>query len=430
MASYVNNIVYSITPSPNQVDVAVTAKIVVVFSESMNGETLNQTTMPLMDGSKVIDATYDYNGIKKELTITPVSSLSGDQTYKVSILTAEAGPQTAFGNLSNKPYTFYFTTQVVTVEEDIPVETIEEPVDNSVDNPVDNYPIENDLFSTVTLIDSYPKEGDLVLDLPMVVLSFDRAVNKDAIAGLVYLREKALSPLLSRLNNANKLTFTLDAGIDDKTISLTPTGTIKRGTAYELVVESTVSDANNPDILLGIDHVIGFQMQWEIFYSSVASVKLILGLFGEMYTDAEIAAMVYQESLAVYQLMSMQSSFDALVWAETVPYAATQYVLYRTAYQSMLGQIIANSSGMKKSIKLGDLSVSESSTVSSEVTDLIGLFENEMKKWWNLLNGIEETIEGIVLPKLSTKTGSATRGTTDYPYPDWMTRVPYKELGG
>lgn len=430
MANYVNNIVYSIAPSQNQIDVPVTSPVVLIFTESMNAQTLNKDTISLTRGATVVDATYSYNGIKKELTITPATALLGDHTYKVTVLTGEAGPKTAFGNLSSKSYLFYFTTEVVVPEPVI--EPTEPPINEEpVDVPVDNLPIEEDtLFSVVSIADSYPKEGDLVGNLPAVVLSFDRDVYLEGIADKIYLREKAISPLLSRLNQTNRINFLLNTESDARTISLSPLSVLKKGMAYELVIESSVRDALNPLVTLGMDVVISFQTQWEIFYSSVPAVELVLGLFREAYTDAEIAAMIYQESLAIYQLMSMKPDFDPLLWAAGAPYAATQYVLYRTAYQAILGQVIENSSGMKKSIKLGDLSVAESSSVSSEITDLIGLFEAEMKKWWNLLNGIEETEDGVALPKLSKKLGSATRGITDNPYPEFVTRVPFTDLGG
>lgn len=429
MANYVNNIVYSIAPLQNQIGVPVTSPVVLIFTESMNAQTLNKDTISLTRGATVVDATYSYNGIKKELTITPATALLGDQTYKVTVLTGEAGPQAAFGNLSSKSYLFYFTTELIVPEPEIPKDSEENPKDDVPD--VDNFPIEEDtLFSVVSIADSYPKEGDLVGNLPAVVLSFDRDVYLEGIADKIYLREKAISPLLSRLNQTNRINFLLNTESDARTISLSPLSVLKKGMAYELVVESSVRDALNPLVTLGMDVVINFQTQWEIFYSSVPAVKLVLGLFREAYTDAEIAAMIYQESLAIYQLMSMKPDFDPLLWAASAPYAATQYVLYRTAYQAILGQVIENSSGMKKSIKLGDLSVAESSSVSSEITDLIGLFEAEMKKWWNLLNGIEETEDGVALPKLSKKLGSATRGITDNPYPEFVTRVPFTDLGG
>lgn len=429
MANYVNNIVYSIAPSQNQIGVPVTSPVVLVFNENMNAQSLNKETISLTRGATVIDATYSYNGIRKELTITPKEKLVSDQTYKVTILTGEAGPQTVFGNLSSKSYLFYFTTELIVPEPEIPKDSEENPKDDVPD--VDNFPIEEDsLFSVVSIVDSYPKEGDLVGDLPAVVLSFDRDVQTTDILQKIYLREKSISPLLSRLNNTNRINFLLNTESDARTISLSPLTPLKKGMAYELVVEAGISDSLNPLITLGMDVVIGFQTQWEIFYSSVSAVKLVLGLFREAYTDAEIASMIYQESLAVYQLMSMKPEFDLLLWGAGAPYAATQYVLYRTAYQAILGQVIENSSGMKKSIKLGDLSVAESSSVSSEITDLIGLFEAEMKKWWNLLNGIEETEDGVALPKLSKKLGSATRGITDNPYPEFVTRVPFTDLGG
>ena len=95
----------------------------------------------------------------------------------------------------------------------------------------------------------------------------------------------------------------------------------------------------------------------------------------------------------------------------------------------MLNQSLESSSGIKKNFQLGDLQVSEASTVSSEIANLLGLFEKEMNKWWNLLTG-EEEYDGIYKPNLSKTLGSATRAETDYSYPTFLTRAGFNELGG
>lgn len=429
MASYVNNIVYSITPSQNQMDVSLGSSVVVVFNTDMKSSTLNAQTISLTKGSTPVAASYSFSGINKELTITPTASLVGDQTYKLFISTGESGPQTAFGNLSNKEYVFYFTTEAVVEEVIEDSENLTEETTTETETPVDNFS-EEDLFDNLRLLDSYPKSGDLVAQLSDVVLSFDEDVNIETVASFVYLREQPISPLLSHLSNANKITLSLNASSTKRAIILTPSTELRKGTAYDLVIKSNVAKDLEPSKILGMDVVVPFQMQWELFYTSVSSVQLLLGLFAQAYSDAQIATMIHQESLGTYQLMSMKTDFDITLWTDTAPYAATQYILYRTAYQAMLGQIIENSSGMKQSIKLGDLSVAESSSVSSEVSGLLGLFEKEMNKWWNLLNGVVEDENGIVLPKLSTNLGSATRGITDSPYPEWLGRVPFTDLGG
>lgn len=428
MASYVTTLINDINPDNNQTGVSLDTAITISFAEAMDINSLTKETILFTKGSRSISADYIIGNVNKELKIIPHLPLIADQTYRIEVLSKEHGPKTLFGNLTSRSYTFYFTTK----EEDKPEEPdVPEDPGFPEEPPIEpETPWEDPLFHSLELIDSYPKEGDLVSDLSSVVLSFDQEVDPEETAPFVYLREKAISPLLSKLNNANKLLFSANEESNKETVVLNVLGEVKQGTAYELVLKDGISAALNPELALSKEHVIPFQLQWELFYSSVESVKLLLGVFKDIYTDAEIATMIHQESLATYQMMSMKDDFDPLLWDKKTPYAASQYVLYRTAYQAILGQVIETSSGMKQSIKLADLSVGESSSVSSQITDLMGLFQAEMDKWWKLLNGLEEDVDGTYRPKLSKTTGSATRGSTDYPYPDWMKRVPYKDLGG
>lgn len=435
MASYANNIIKSITPVQDETGVSLDASVVILFSETMDPKSLSLESIFLSRGSKVVPSIYTVGNINKELTIQPKVLLEGDQTYTVTVLSKESGPKTAFGNLSSRNYIFHFTTEEEKLP-DLPEEPaieqppLDEPIEtvNPPDESLETW--EDPSFLSLELVDSYPNEGNLVSELDSIVLFFDQVVDATEVSSFVYLREKAISSLLSKLNNTNKIPCSISPSSENQTVVLNPVSPVRKGISYELVLEKEISAKNNPALTLGNEKVISFQMQWELFYSTVEAVKLLLGVFKDIYTDAEIATMIHQESLATYQMMSMKDDFDPLLWDKKAPYAASQYVLYRTAYQAILGQVIETSSGMKQSIKLADLSVGESSSVSSQITDLMGLFQAEMDKWWKLLNGLEEDVDGTYRPKLSKTTGSATRGSTDYPYPDWMKRVPYKDLGG
>lgn len=424
MASIVSNLISNIVPSDKQTEVKKNAPVSIVFKESMDSSSINEETIIFKKGNKAVPSTYSFNKAKKELTITPNSELLGGQTYNVSVLTRELGPKTAFGNLSGTDYSIYFTT-----EEDAVIVPPEEPVVEDTEVVLPGTPILPDGVN-LSLIDSYPVNGQMVKELPSIILKFDAHVDAVTAQEFVYIRKKAISTLLGQLTKSEKIPLIADINSGEDTVILNPSIPLFKGTSYEIVIGNEVSAKVNPALKLGTDKLINFLVEWEMYYTNVEAVKLLLGMFKDSYTDEEIAEMIHQESLATYQMMSMKADFDPLLWQEVFPYAASKYVLYRVAFQCMLGQVIETSSGMKDSIKLGDLAVSESSSVSSEITNLLGLFKDEMDKWWKLLNGIEEDENGVIIPKLSKITGSATRGVTDQPYPAWLTRVPFRDLGG
>lgn len=418
------NLIDSINPTNNQTEVLLNEAIVIRFNEYMNPATLNANTILVTRGGVLVPATYTYQPLTRDLIIQPTSLLNGSTTYSVKVKGLGEGPAAKSGDVFPREYIFYYTTTAeVGAEEELPPEMI----------PDVTIPESDAFFSNISIWASYPESGDLVDGLEDIVVTFSTEIDTTALESKVFLQEQAISPLLRRLKERTRIPLTVDdEASNGQTIVFVPTSEVKLGVAYELILTAGIASKIEPNLTLGTDQTIPFQTKWELFYTSVDSVKLILGLFREAYTDAEIATMIHQQSLATYQLVSMLESFDPILWEGTAPYAASQYVLYRTAYQSMLGQVIESSSGMHKSIQLGDLRVSDSSSVSAEITDLMGLFQKEMDKWWDVLTGGEDiTIDdGIYRPVLSSRLGTATKGETVAPYPGFLSRSSYAELGG
>lgn len=425
MAS-ITNLIYSINPAHNQTEVLLNEAIVIRFNENMNPATLNANTILVTSGGVLVPATYTYQAITKDLTIQPTSILKGSTTYAVKVLSLAEGPVTVFGDVSSREYIFYYTT-TTTAEAPVGEESAPDTTPDTI------YPVADSFFGNLSVWASYPESGDLVDELQDIVVTFSTEINTEALATQVFLQEQAISPLLRRLKENTRIPLVVDSEASNgQTIIFVPASALTPGVAYELILKAGIASATDPALTLGADQTIPFQTQWELFYASVDSVKLTLGLFREAYTDAEIATMIHQQSLGTYQLVSMLEGFDPTLWEGTAPYAASQYVLYRTAYQSMLGQVIESSSGMHKSIQLGDLRVSDSSSVSAEITDLMGLFQKEMDKWWDVLTGGEDVVtdDGMYRPVLSSRLGSATKGETIAPYPGFLSRSSYAELGG
>lgn len=425
--SIVNYIVKSFTPSHDTSDVSVNTSIVIEFSEPMNRSTLNEKTVILSSDKGIVPAQYDYNGMNRTLKVTPLEPLNEGTYYNLRLLNGEDGLKSAFGDLSNREFSLYFKTEEAPLVEPekpgTPEEAPNPPIEDTTtpEDPIDS---STDLF----LLDSYPGSNGIYKAENPIVLLFSKSIDSKALSSNVFLKERSIHHLLESLSKGNSLSkdsfISLTVETEGKTDRhvLKPIADLKSGTEYELVIKDSISEDMFGDIR------IPFQTNWSELYTTVEDVRLALGSFSEAFTDAELLRLIHQQSISVYQLISMRDGFNEDDWNGKFPYAAGQYVLYKTAYQSMLGQIIESSSGMRQSFTLADLSVSNSETTSSEISKLIGLLKDEVDKWWDILNGkSEEEMEGKTL--FLRKGASATRGGESNPNPEFITRVPFKELG-
>ena len=418
MAS-IYNLIKSVLPAQNSLSVLTTIKPSLFFVASMQKNTLTAKTILFykVNGS-VVPATYRYDSLNQVLEIQPTVPLDGNTQYQVRILSGEQGPRTILKETSSREYVFSFTTEVTAV--------VEPPPEEPTVPPTEPAP-EEILLPPFLLLDSYPSNESLVALPEKLFFRFNEPVDITT-ADAVSLGEKGLSKLFSFFSQ-EEIALTLDnENTKDGYLVYTIGTPLASGKQYEITIDSGLKALSGK--VFSAEQTLTFQTLWEKFYSSVEDVRLLLGLFSEEYTDQQLAELIQQQSIGVYQLASMRDDFVEADWTNGAPYAASQYVLYRTAYSVMLSQTLETSSGMKKSFQLGDLSVSESSTVSSEISDLLALFEREMDKWWKALTGEEEVVAGDYRPTLSKRLGSATKAETDYSYPSFLTRSSMNDLGG
>ena len=417
----------AVSPLHNAANVAVTTIPSVTFTAPMQAASLNAQTIFLEKANgPVVPVTYHYDFLNQKVSLSPASPFEVDTQYLLRILSGELGPKTIMRETSAREYAFIFTTEAAVVVEP-PIESpIEPPIEPPVKKPVPEEPVVP-VETVFFLEESYPKEGDLAETLDKVFLRFSEPIDLLTVAENVSLKKDTGSNLLSLFQSAETTSLSIDT---EKSVNgylvLTVSPALAAGTAYILELKTGLASTLNSKLQSAVS--IHFQTRWSQFFTTVRAVRLLMGRFADAYTDSELAEMIYQQSTEIYQLMSMQTDFDEAAWAPA-PYAATQYVLYRSAYNAMLNQSLESSSGIKKNFQLGDLQVSEASTVSSEIANLLGLFEKEMNKWWNLLTG-EEEYDGIYKPNLSKTLGSATKAETDYSYPTFLTRAGFNELGG
>jgi hypothetical protein len=97
--------VSSITPSSNAINVAVTIKPTITFSEPMNISTISASTILLKQGTTNIAGTVSMSG--NIVTYTPVNTLNGNTVYTISVTT---GVKDAAGNPLASNYSSTFTT--------------------------------------------------------------------------------------------------------------------------------------------------------------------------------------------------------------------------------------------------------------------------------------------------------------------------------
>ena len=412
------NFITAVSPVHNADNVTVATIPSVTFTAAMEAASLNAQTIFLEKANgPVVPVTYHYDFLNQKVSLSPVSPFEVDTQYLLRILSGELGPKTIMRETSAREYAFIFTTEAAAAVVEPPIEP---PIEPPVEEPV---PVETVFF----LEESYPKEGDLAETLDKVFLRFSEPIDLLTVAENVSLKKDTGSNLLSLFQSAETTSLSIDT---EKSVNgylvLTVSPALAAGTAYILELKTGLASTLNSKLQAAVS--IHFQTRWSQFFTTVRAVRLLMGRFADAYTDSELAEMIYQQSTEIYQLMSMQTGFNEADWTPA-PYAATQYVLYRSAYNAMLNQSLESSSGIKKNFQLGDLQVSEASTVSSEIANLLGIFEKEMNKWWNLLTG-EEEYDGIYKPNLSKTLGSATKAETDYSYPTFLTRAGFNELGG
>lgn len=414
-------IIRSVYPAHATVGVPVNAVVQVAFREAMNASTLSPETILLYQGLTPIPCDYSYDFMEQVLSITPKVPLLGESVYNLLIKAGVEGPQTILGSTSSQEWQYSFTTAVA--PSPAPEGTPEVP-----ENPVGEVVLEESTFS---LIRNYPEDGNIVPVESPLLFVFSSAIAQDSIAAGIRLREKGEHALFSFLSSGTDIPIAVDAtNTKDEYLVVRPAESLTPGTSYELQLTTDLQDSFGSK--LAEAKVITFIAKWAHFYSSIAAVRVVLGAFNDSFSDKEIGELISQQSMSIYQQVSLIETIDVTSWSEsTVPFAAKQYVLYATAYTIMLSKSIEASSGTSKNIHLGDLSIANSDSTATALPDLLGLYQKEMDRWWKLLTGEDaNTPDGTYVPKLSKTLGSPTKAETNYPYPGFVSRTNFSQLGG
>lgn len=433
--AYITSLLKSISPSHSSTNIQTDTSVLIYFDAAMDRLSLNENTVYIQAKDTKIDAKYIYNNKSRTLTIQPLTPLEPSTLHTIIIIGGDSGVKNIVGAIAFKGYEFEFTTGQASVQEppveDPPVEeppAEDPPVED--DNPVIEEPDETlppveDTFDYLMVVDSYPNDSQLFDITKPIVLQFSIPI-KPGQDSMFSFKEKEVSSLLETFDN---IPISVSYSHDNQRVSINPNEVLLTGQEYQLIVDKNLMAADD-ESTLDINHTINILTQYENFYTTVEDVRLVGGNFAVKYSDLEIAKLIGNASKSLYAMMSQLEKFSEDGWTVyTGPYGAAQYTLYSVLYQIILGESLSVASGSSKNISLGDLSVGGSSTTSSSLPDLLALLKSELDKWWSILLSSDPLAKEDSVNWVRAAS-SAVRGLTDYPYPDFQTRIPFSDLGG
>lgn len=420
-----------ITPKNNTFDVSLSAQIEIGFKTPMLKDSLlDESLIQLSTGGQIVPLEREVKG--QVLTLAPNSLLAPSTYYTLEVKAGPEGILDFMGKPSTSGAIIRFVTEEKIEEEETPEPPIEEPEEPSdpeepVEEPKEpDNPIEDDfnsgiIESGIYLKKAYPENGRVITSDKPIVLIFSEELEPGDVQDSVKMTHLGLEedveiPVLNIRKKRSERHV------------ITPVSPLEEGEDYELVIQAGLSSGA---LVLEENITLRYKANWNHMYATIEDVRLLLGDFGDALTDEDIARLIHNQSKSIHQLMQGMEVYVPEEWVNQFPYAAGQYVLYKVAYQSMVGQTVASASGMRKDVELGDFRTSSSQNTSSTIKDLLAILESEIDKWWRRLNGeIVDEVGDELRPNFIRTAGSALRGETDNPNPEFTTRVPFRELGG
>ena len=437
-------LIKNITPKINTFNFSVDGQIDIEFLKAMDPDSLLREDAVYLEtnGARVPVERKARGG--KHLSLIPKDKLKPSTTYIVTFNGFENGLEDFSKAPLRASELFYFGTESVPLKEETPEESTlpdkdEDPIEGEdpdgttspeeqpEEPPVDPNPTIDDNFnegvisSSIYLEKAYPDNGKVLNTGSPIVLIFSEELEPADVQESVKLTHLGLEedteiPVSNiRKNRSNRHVISY-------------TATLEEGEDYVLTIEAGLSSGG---VKLEEDITLRYKANWSHMYVSIEDVRLLLGDFGDSLTDEDIARLINNQSKSIHQLMQGMEAYVPEEWVNQFPYAAGQYVMYKVAYQSMVGQTIASASGIRKDVELGDFRTSSSQSTSSSIKDLLDVLEREIDKWWRRLNGeVVEELEDELRPNFIRTAGNALRGETDNPNPTFTTRVPFREIGG
>ncbi|MEI4281682.1 Ig-like domain-containing protein [Tetragenococcus halophilus] len=282
----------------------------------------------------------------------------------------------------------------------------------------------------IEMIRSFPSNNAIVKDLDKMVVLFDKEIDiEDLPENAISIQSSEVDPLLAGILEQKSLDITIDQVKEGEkkskylSFSLNSNNQFVEGKTYIIRLDKNIHEFGDTSTSLGQDLSIQFTKQWKYFFTTVESVKIALGGFSTAFEEERIARMIAEISEQEYRRFSNRENFNEEEWLNNTPYYVPIYIQYKVAYMLVLNMIVKVASGQKSSISLGDLSVKESSTRSSELNDLLSALREEMDRW-------EEEMEKEDSTTKFASPGFAQKASEPQSYPDYFTRTPFTDLGG
>ena len=417
------NLIRATTPLKHSENVYPSTSVEIDFIPSMDKTRLNKNTVYLVDseGSRP-EVHYTYRTASRVLILSFEVPLKSDTLYTIHVVGGGNGVRDIMGNYSYRDYEFPFKTGVLESSESIVPDVPDNSEETGEESPTT--PPSQEPPLAFSLLNSFPEKNGVLVG-NTIALAFSSPVKSSEIGDWIQLTESPISPLLQHL--VLPIAYTIEQQEDPQLVYLTLPSDLLAGKRYQLVLKQGLPDESGA--VFSQREVIEFSVQAAHFYTDIKKVRLSASRFADEYNDIDIAEFIQSVSSDLYYQMSFLESFLPEDWSSIqIPFGAEQYVRFNVVYQMALGQSLSTSSGSREEIRLGDLTVAGSGTTSSSLVDLLDLLQHEIQKWWRVLNGFpleeEESLKFVKAPQTGTK------AITDYPYPEFQTRVPFNELGG
>lgn len=427
--SYIRTVFKALSPSQGETNVERDRVIRIYFQNAMSSITLNKNTIFLSHKKKPLASEYKYDALDRVLYITPDEAMLPNEEYTLTFKSGNSGIKTTRNQILFDDIKYGFFTGETFITE-LPPEEPEEEEEEGETPPPEEPPIPEEpeeVFDYFRVLTTYPDNNQLWKTSEVIAVKFNKAIT-DASKDLVTLSVKPISHLIE----SNETIPTTNSLSSDKTaIYIKPSVEIAKGEEFQLVVSKDIQSTAGET--LDNNYIVHILSEHEFYYLDVKTLKLVAGDFANGYTDIELANLIGNASHNLYNTLSSLEIYESedFTVITTGPYGASQYVMYSVIYQMVLGNSLLTASGSSKDIKLGDLSVGGSERVSDSLPELLKMLKAELDRWWKVLLHKTPTAgdDPDVYMNWYRYGSNATRGSTDYPNPDFNTRVPFTGLG-
>ena len=277
----------------------------------------------------------------------------------------------------------------------------------------------------LSILESYPGENQIIKDFSKFAIKFSDEITNDNLEELITISKEIENDFSNILFN-NLLKIKIESNNKGLVIfNLINENDIEKGIKYNINIDKNISNSKN--IKLGINKKINFMIYPERFYTSVKSVRIILGQFNDLFTDLDIMELIADVSNSTYSRFENSKTFKKEEWEDgSCPYYVSEYVKFKVVYLLVLNNILKTASGSGKNIKLADLEVGERNMASTELKDLLKFLKDELDKWEDL---VEEELKQAKFAK-SKASIWAKDNEFKTEYPTHINRLPFKDIGG